>query len=125
MAEYQAWIDKYYPTQQIAYGKCAEATLEMCATFPELTRRRGHYLCIVWGEREHWWCEAPDGTIVDPTRRQFPSQSGHAYRPWDESQPEPTGMCPNCGDLCYDGGYLCSRKCEVQYAAYCSGGSHA
>ena len=120
MNQYEAWISERYPTQQSAYGKCAEATTSMVAAFPELKRVRGHYFCLIWGEREHWWCIAPDETIVDPTRKQFPTQSDTAYTPWVEGTPEPTGRCPNCGDTCYDGRYCCSERCERDYAAYCS-----
>ena len=68
-------------------GRCAEATLAMAAVFPELTRVRGHYLCWVWGEREHWWLVEPNGEIVDPTADQFPSKGGGVYVPWDEASP--------------------------------------
>ncbi len=100
-------------------GRCAEATLAMSAAFPELTRVRGHYQCWVWGERQHWWLVDPNGEIVDPTANQFPSKGGGVYIPWDESQPEPTGVCPNCGDYCYNGQSCCSEACGISYAAYC------
>jgi hypothetical protein len=115
--EYAAWIDATYPTRESAYGQCDEATARMVAAFPELKRVRGHYHCILWGERAHWWCVSPEGDIVDPTARQFPSRGGH-YEPWQEGEPEPTGMCPECGGLCYEGASVCSDECGRAYTAY-------
>jgi hypothetical protein len=111
------WISENVPE---AYGKCAEVTIAMQATFPELRRVRGHYYCPVWGEREHWWLIDAEGEIVDPTAKQFPSGGLGEYVEWDESQPEPTGMCPNCGGHCYGGESVCSEKCGIEYVAYCS-----
>lgn len=116
MTKYRAWIkDNVTET----YGRCAEVTQQMAAAFPELTRVRGHYYCFAWGEREHWWLTTPDGEIIDPTAAQFPSRGRGHYEPWDESRPEPTGMCPNCGGYCYDGNTCCSDSCGLAYAAYC------
>lgn len=94
-------------------GKCAERTEEIVSAFPELKRVRGHYICPQWGEREHWWCVAPDGEIVDPTAFQFPSKGilGE-YREHIEGSPEPTGKCHNCGGYCFNGDWFCSEKCE-------------
>src|SRR5262245_58758582 len=85
------------------YGNCAEYTLMMLAAFPELKRVRGHYMDIVrgqetlfLGEQPHWWLIDPQGEIVDPTDAQFASLGKGIYIEWDESQPEPTGKCPNC-----------------------------
>lgn len=41
------------------------------------------------------------------------------YEPLNESDPEPTGKCPNCGAYCYDSGTCCSEECDREYAAYC------
>lgn len=122
---YAAWIAANCPDP---YGRCAEYTAAMVAAFPELTLVRGHYYCPAWGEREHWWCVAACGMIVDPTATQFPSRgpgvfaAQGVYVPWDESQKEPTGLCPNCGGYIYDGGAVCSDECGVAYVAYCSRG---
>lgn len=86
-----------------AYGHCKEVCEKMKELFPELTLVRGHYYDAHWGEREHWWFTSPNGNIVDPTKEQFPTKGKGVYIPWDESQPEPTGMCPNCGEYCYNG----------------------
>lgn len=99
-------------------GRCAEVTLEMQAAFPELTRVRGHYYCPFWGEREHWWLVDEEGQVVDPTAAQFPSRGVGHYEPWDESRPEPTGMCPECGEYCYEGRTFCCDVHERRYMAY-------
>lgn len=120
--EWGNWIVQNYPTAQCAYLKCEEATLKMVEEFPELKRVRG--LASVFEPYDlpptktpHWWCEAEDGTVVDPTAHQYPTYIIE-YHPADESQGEPTGKCPNCGDLCYEGKYLCSDDCEKSYLNY-------
>lgn len=117
--QYQEWINSNVDNNCL--GQCAEVTEAMQKAFPELTRVRGHFMCLVWGPRAHWWLVDPDGEIVDPTVAQFPTAglaAPSAYEPWDESEPEPTGMCPNCGGYCYDGYDLCSDECERAYIAY-------
>lgn len=117
--KYQDWIDENVHGSVL--GRCANVTKTMLEAFPELTRVRGQFMCLVWGPRNHWWLVDPDGDIIDPTVTQFPSASlaaPSAYVLWDESQPEPTGKCPNCGEYCWDGNYCCSRECERDYDAY-------
>lgn len=114
---YADWIATHYPTPESAYGQCDAATTAMLAAFPELRRVRGHYYCLVWGERSHWWLVAPDGAIVDPTACQFPSRGG-VYEPWSEGADEPSGKCPNCGGYVYGGGTVCSDLCAREYEAY-------
>ena len=104
------------------YGKCAEITERMQVVFTALRRVRGHYYCMVWGEREHWWLVDEDGEVVDPTAKQFPSNGAGTYVEWDESQQEPSGLCPNCGGLCYNGDQVCSENCGIEYAAFCQHG---
>jgi hypothetical protein len=111
--EYQDWIDNYIKHNKVT-GECFSVTIKMQATFPELVRVRGHYYCPWWGERAHWWLK--DGAeIIDPTAFQFPSGGRGAYIEWDESQPEPTGICANCGDHCYDGRFCCGEPCEMEF----------
>jgi hypothetical protein len=117
MEKYEEWIK--LNVLDDGYGKCADVTQRMAAAFPELKRIRGHYYCVVWGERTHWWLVAPDGTIVDPTKAQFPSKGTGVYAPWHEGDREPSGMCANCGELCYDGDTCCSAACHNAYAAFC------
>jgi len=116
---YDEWITENVTK---AYGECAEVTELMAAEFPELTRVRGHYYCHIWGERAHWWLVDANGTIVDPTKSQFPSKGNGQYEPWPEGAKEPTGMCPNCGEMIYHGGYVCSDECGRQYVAFCTSG---
>lgn len=122
--EMLAWIDEHYPTQESAYGKCAEATEAMMAAFPgQLRRVRGWVEDLGWGRRAHWWCVNAEGEIVDPTRRQFTFL--HMYEPHDESTgdpPEPR-VCMNCGVEHFGPFDLCSHKCEQSYLAYLNGGS--
>ena len=105
-------------------GRCAEWTAALVYNFPELKRVRGFVTLRSGMRRSHWWCEDAAGKIVDPTASQFDTKyfwhSGIAfYEHFNESDPEPTGKCPNCAELCYDEGTCCSRKCEEEYAAYC------
>ncbi len=64
-------------------GKCQQMSEAAAAADPTLRVVRGHYLCPIWGEQEHWWCVKPDGTVVDPTSAQFPSRGLGEYREWD------------------------------------------
>ena len=95
---YAEWIDQVTDV----YGTCREVTREMQKAFPELKLVRGHYCCWVLGKREHWWLV--DGyKIVDPTAAQFPSKGEGRYEELPEDTQTPSGMCPNCGEYCYDG----------------------
>lgn len=114
---YEKWIAE---NVKETYGKCAEITLLMQEEFPELKRVRGHYYCLIWGERTHWWLVDELDNIIDPTKDQFPSKGVGHYEPWIEGSPEPTGKCPNCGELIYTGRELCSEECFNSYVAYCN-----
>lgn len=121
--QYKEWISDN--VNKNCLGQCAEVTEKMQKAFPELARVRGHFMCCFWGLRSHWWLVDPDGEIVDPTVAQFPSAgmaTPSAYEPWDENAKEPTGKCPNCGALCYDGNYCCSDECDRAYIAYLNEG---
>jgi len=119
-ATYIQWIRKHVDGD--GYGACREVTAAMADAFPELTRIRGHYYCPLWGERSHWWLIDASGNIVDPTVAQFPSKGTGEYVPWEEGAPEPTGKCPNCGGLCFNGDFCCSDNCHRAYVAFCSRG---
>jgi hypothetical protein len=114
--KYEEWINNWNINND-PYGKCSEVTLEMQKIFPELIRVRGHYWDAIWGEREHWWLIDPSGETIDPTSKQFPTKGHGEYIQWNEGDPEPTGICPNCGDHCYHGNYCCSEKCNIEFAA--------
>lgn len=92
-------------------GRCRELAEAACADDPTLTLVRGWYDDPIWGAQEHWWCTRPDGTIVDPTARQFPVGGvAEWYRPFEGLYP-----CAECGaevpeaDLV--GGMCCSGSC--------------
>ncbi len=115
---YDEWIMAHYATPEAAYGHCDKATQEMVSVFPELRRVRGHYYCMVWGERQHWWLVTADGEIVDPTAAQFPSGGHGVYEPWVEGTEEPSGRCPNCSGYVYGGGTVCSDVCAREYETW-------
>jgi len=115
--QYDTWIKNNIKD---SYGRCSEITEQMVKVFPELVRVRGHYYCPYWGERQHWWLVTQNGEIIDPTATQFPSKGMGHYEQWDESKPEPTGICPNCGEFAYDGNTCCSDACGQAYVAYCT-----
>ena len=116
MKHYVEWIAAN--VQGNGYGKCQEHTEAMAKVFPELTRVRGHYICPTWGRRAHWWLVASDGQIVDPTATQFPSCGLGDYEPWNDTAPEPTGKCMECGGYCYGGRVACSRECDSALAKF-------
>ena len=53
-------------------GKCKE--LVEAAIIADLSMRvvRGHYHCPIQRKQPHWWCEKQDGSIYDPSAKQFP-----------------------------------------------------
>lgn len=73
-------------------GKCREMSEAAAAADPTLTVVRGYYHCPMWGAQEHWWCTAPDGSIVDPTAAQFPSKGIGEYIAFSGGYP-----CAECG----------------------------
>lgn len=98
-------------------GKCKEMAEAAVAADPSLTLVRGHYYCFVWGEQPHWWAKRPDGTIVDPTKDQFPSKGRGEYVEFN-------GMvtCSECGkemkeeDASYESNYcFCSTLCHGRF----------
>ena len=97
--KYRVWIDENVAQ---SLGLCKTHCESMMLVFPELKIVRGHYICMIWGEREHWWLLDEDGAVVDPTAQQFPSKGGGVYLLWIEGEREPTGRCANCGQYVYD-----------------------
>ncbi len=95
-------------------GKCKEMSEALIVDDPTLTLVRGHYMDPAWGKQPHWWCKKPDGTIVDPTKDQFPSKGCSTYVEFDGTLP-----CSECGkimkeqDADFDGNYaFCSYECH-------------
>ena len=95
---------------------CKEATLLMSKQDLSLRRVRGHYYCPLSNKNHaHWWLVDANNVIIDPTRGQFLSNGhGGTYREWDESSKEPTDMCVNCGNYCYNSNAFCSDECSKQ-----------
>lgn len=98
-------------------GKCKEMSEALVAQDPSLTLVRGHYFCPSWGQQAHWWCKKPDGTIIDPTKDQFPSKGIGTYVEFDG-----VVHCSNCGkegkeeDFEYESRYaFCSYECHGQF----------
>lgn len=98
-------------------GKCKEMSEALVAVDPSLTLVRGHYHCPFWGEQAHWWCKRADGTILDPTKDQFPSKGNGDYV-------EFSGMvhCSECNkemkeeEASYESNYcFCSYECHGRF----------
>ena len=87
-------MSESYETNYKKYrGKCREFSEQAVKDDPSLRLVRGYYWCPIWNkEEQHWWCETPDGTIVDPTVLQFPSAGAGMYREYDG-----TVECAECG----------------------------
>lgn len=65
-------------------GRCKELAEAEITKDSSLRLVRGHYLCPVWGMQAHWWCAKPDGTIIDPSVKQFPTAgAGAEYLEFD------------------------------------------
>ncbi len=65
-------------------GRCKELSEQACSSDPSLKLVRGHYFCPLWNRNEqHWWTVRPDGSIYDPSARQFPSAGNGVYTPFD------------------------------------------
>jgi hypothetical protein len=98
-------------------GKCKEMSEALVADDPSLTLVRGHYHCPVWGAQPHWWTKRPNGEVVDPTKRQFPSRGCGEYVEFDGNL-----ECSNCGksikedDADIEGRYaFCSYTCHGKF----------
>jgi hypothetical protein len=65
-------------------GKCKELAEEAVRADPSLRLVRGFYHCPIWGKQAHWWAVKPDGTVVDPSVKQFPTAGAMAeYEEFD------------------------------------------
>ena len=98
-------------------GKCKEMSEALVEADPSMVLRRGHCVCPWWGEQAHWWCERADGTIVDPTKDQFPSKGAGEYVVFDGRL-----SCSECGkdvaekDAIVHGRYaFCSGGCSYRF----------
>ena len=99
-------------------GKCKEYCDQAIIDDPTLTLVRGFYHCPLWGKQDHWWTKKPDGTIYDPTVKQFPTGgSGAEYEEFN-------GMCEcaECGkqipedEARIEGRYaFCDSYCNMRF----------
>jgi len=95
-------------------GRCKELSEAAVTADPSLTLVRGHYFCPLWGTEEpHWWTKRQDGTIYDPSCRQFPSNGKGTYEEFDGIV-----YCEECGtgvpedEAVIDGAHgFCSSRC--------------
>ena len=95
-------------------GRCQEMCAREMEKDKSLALVRGHYFCPAWGTNEpHWWLKRRDGTIFDPSARQFPSNGAGTYQEFDgwfccescgkeiqESDVVPAGPYPCCSQAC-------------------------
>lgn len=124
---YHEWIESYVSRQPEGFvrGKCLQACSEMRLQFPELRLAAG-FAHVTWGREEHWWCVAPDGSVVDPTKSQFQFGMVLRYEELDLNDPKtrdlvPVGKCMNCGDETYTSSLaacMCSDSCAKSFEAY-------
>jgi hypothetical protein len=98
-------------------GKCKEMSEALAASDATLTLVRGYYHCPIWGEQAHWWTKKPDGTIIDPSKDQFPSRGIGDYVEFDG-----TVECAECGKVIpeeeadIEGNYaFCSYRCHGRF----------
>jgi len=101
-------------------GKCKEFSVDACAEDSTLTLVRGHFRCPITDKREpHWWTTRPDGSIYDPTQKQFVywTDDPKNYEPYDG-----TCRCKICDkvtleeDTCFYGkNTFCSGECYDQF----------
>ena len=131
---YDEWIAKYAERNEMLLGMCKSASADMVLAFPELKVETGTAYTD-WGPREHFWCVTADGTIVDPTKAQFPFGHVFEYVAYDLSMEVKVGRCRGCGDDIlarldakgrpvkedFYSNEICSEKCDAEYAAYMHG----
>ena len=98
-------------------GKCKEFVDNAVKNDPSLTAVRGHYDCPIWGKQQHWWCVRQDGSIFDPTAKQFPSGGAFDYIAFDRNV-----ECAQCGkntpenETTFNGNYgFCSTGCAMRF----------
>jgi hypothetical protein len=95
-------------------GKCKEFCERAIELDLTLKLVRGYYHDAFWGKQEHWWTVREDGSILDPTKLQFPDQGGE-YEEFDG-----VFHCEQCGTAIADGDgviygafIFCSGSCVM------------
>lgn len=98
-------------------GKCKELSEAAVALDPALRLVRGTYWCPMWGNQAHWWCEKSDGTIIDPSAKQFPSKGMGEYTEFNG-----VCECAECGkevmeeEASFESRYaFCSDRCKLRF----------
>lgn len=117
LEKYKVWIKEYIERTPHLLGRCHEASAEMRAAFPELKEKKGYVQTLAWGEREHVWLVDEEGSILDPTKGQFPQVL--SYREWVPGSLTRVGRCMECGEhiwKCVDSlegerEVICGPKC--------------
>jgi len=108
----------------VASVKSKELSQEACDDDPELRLVRGFYHCTTWSSKQQqWWCEYPDGRIVDPSVKQFPDRRIAQQSP-QLFYEEFDGICEcdECGkrileaEARFDSNYVfCSSSCNMRF----------
>jgi hypothetical protein len=98
-------------------GKCKEFVDEAIKRDPSLIAVRGYYYDAFEGKRAHWWCKRLDGSIFDPTAKQFTTKGKGLYEEFDG-----TVECSECGkkmteeEADFEGNYaFCSTACHMKF----------
>ncbi len=98
-------------------GKCKEFVDEAVNNDNTLKAVRGYYYDPLWGKEQHWWCVRQDGSIFDPTAKQFPSKGFGVYEEYNGFVD-----CANCGveieeeKAQFEGKFaFCSYRCRMKF----------
>ena len=101
-------------------GKCKQFVYEAVKNDPTLKAVRGFFHCVFDGKQAHWWCIRQDGSIFDPTVKQF--KGGGVCGEYEEF--DGTMPCAECGRkiqeaefiMLGNGNYVvCSNKCACKF----------
>ena len=95
-------------------GKCKELAEEAVQADHSLRLVRGFNDCPMWGKQAHWWAVKLDGSIVDPSVKQFPTAgAGAEYVEFDgQAECEYCHKCvPEAEAYTYPPHIYCSYEC--------------
>lgn len=91
-------------------GKCQELSMELVEKDPSLALVRGFYICPLWGKQAHWWVRKQDGTIIDPSVKQFPTAGVCA----DYEEFNGECSCEECGKIIKEEDLVSGRVCSYE-----------
>lgn len=95
---YTAWTEKFARFYGSADGLCYYASAALRWSFPELAVYYGRVVFTSGEVMYHWWCVAPDGSIVDATFAQFeefgPVEEFWIDESWGEDVNPPYALDP-------------------------------